>query len=169
MTRTHITVCLLSALAASAQTSAIAANSPNFAREPVVVEYDVDPTWPQQPEHVSPDGWVSGMAMDSENRIWFLRKGPDPVQVYRTDGTFVRTWGKDSFIDPHFLRIDHEGNIWISDFSRHISQKYSLFGRQCECPLAQLLVQSKQAAAILADELQLVDNTTCCILFFDLL
>ena len=86
MIRTRITVCLLFALAVLAQTTATAANSPSFAREPVVVEYDVDPTWPQQPEHVSPDGWVSGMAIDSQNRIWLLRKGPDPVQVYAADG-----------------------------------------------------------------------------------
>lgn len=129
MIRTRIDVCLLLTLAACAQTCAVAANSPNFAREPVVVEYDVDPTWPQRPEHVSPEGWVSGMAIDSQNQIWFLRKGPDPVQVYRTDGTFVRTWGKDSFVDPHFLRIDPEGNIWISDFSQHIIQKYTPEGK----------------------------------------
>jgi hypothetical protein len=40
----------------------------------------------------------------------------------------VRTWGKGRFVEPHFLRIDHEGNIWISDFGQHVIEKYSQEG-----------------------------------------
>jgi len=93
--------------------------------DPVVTEYDVDPTWPKRPEHVSDEGWVSGMAIDAEDQVWFFRKGPDPVQVYTAEGDFVRTWGKDQFINPHHLRIDHEGNVWVADFGQHIVQKYT--------------------------------------------
>lgn len=93
--------------------------------DPVVTEFDVDPTWPKRPDHVSGKGWVSGLAVDAKDQVWFFRRGPDPVQVYTAEGDFVRTWGKDQFINPHHLRIDHEGNIWVVDFGLHIVQKFT--------------------------------------------
>ena len=102
-----------------------AADPPGFAREPVVVEYELDPSWPQRPEDVAAFGWVSGMDLDAQGNIWLFNKGPDPVQVYAPDGRFVRTWGKDQFVDPHQLRIDHEGNIWVADFGLHVVAKYT--------------------------------------------
>src|SRR5262245_54343566 len=91
--------------------------------DPVVTEYDVDPAWPKRPDNVSDKGWVSGLSVDAEDRVWFFRKGPDPVQVYAADGTFIRTWGRDRFLNPHHLRIDHEGNVWVADFGLHVVQK----------------------------------------------
>ncbi len=107
----------------------IKAQNPGYAKEPVIVEYDVDPTWPQIPDHISRKGWVSGLAIDSQGDIWFFKKGPDPVQVYTADGKFVRSWGKGNFVNPHQLRIDHEGNIWVADFGLHIVQKYTPEGK----------------------------------------
>ena len=109
--------------------SELFAQNPGFAKEPVIVEYDVDPAWPHYPEHVSKKGWVSGLAVDDQDQVWFFKKGPDPVQVYTADGKFVRTWGKDNFVNPHQLRIDHEGNIWVTDFGLHIVQKYTPEGK----------------------------------------
>jgi DNA-binding beta-propeller fold protein YncE len=103
--------------------------APGFAREPRLIEYDVDPTWPKRPDHVSDKGWVSGIAVDKDDNVWFFRKGPDPVQVYKPDGAFVRTWGKDHFTDPHHLRIDHEGHVWVADFGQHVVEKYTPEGK----------------------------------------
>ncbi len=105
--------------------SDVLAQNPSFAKEPVIVEYDVDPDWPHYPDDVSRKGWVSGLAIDEEDQVWFFKKGPDPVQVYTADGEFVRTWGKDMFVNPHHLRIDHEGNIWVADFGLHVVQKFT--------------------------------------------
>lgn len=104
--------------------------APGFAKEPTITEYDVDPSWPKYPENVSQKGWVSGMASDKEGNIWVFRKGPDPVQVYRPDGSFVRTWGKGMFQDPHQMRIDKEGNIWLADFGLHIVEKFTPDGKR---------------------------------------
>ncbi len=104
---------------------ACAEDAPGFAVEPNLIEYDVDPTWPQRPDHVSGKGWVSGLAIDDKDQVWFFRKGPDPVQVYTTEGAFVRTWGRGMFENPHQLRIDHEGNIWVTDFGHHVVEKYT--------------------------------------------
>lgn len=97
--------------------------------EPVVVEFDVDPKWPQRPEKISGKGWVSGLAVDAEDRVWFFRKGPDPVQVYTADGEFVRSWGQGLFEQPHHLRIDHQGHVWVADFGLHVVQKFTPEGK----------------------------------------
>ncbi|MEX2287683.1 MAG: peptidyl-alpha-hydroxyglycine alpha-amidating lyase family protein [Planctomycetaceae bacterium] len=108
---------------------ALHADSPNHATEQNLVEYDHDPGWPKRPENVKPWGWVSGIAVDAQNQVWLFNKGPDPVQVYAADGTFVRTWGKDKFLEPHQLRIDREGNVWVADFGLHVVQKYTPEGK----------------------------------------
>ena len=120
--------CLTSLIVLFAFTSALPAQAQE--NDPVVTEYDVDPSWPKRPEHVSGTGWVSGLAVDDKDQVWFFRKGPDPVQVYTADGEFVRTWGKDQFINPHHLRIDHDGNIWVADFGLHIVQKFTPEGEE---------------------------------------
>ncbi|WP_010583866.1 peptidyl-alpha-hydroxyglycine alpha-amidating lyase family protein [Schlesneria paludicola] len=97
--------------------------------DPVVTEFDVDPAWPKRPDHVSGKGWVSGLAVDAQDQVWFFRKGPDPVQVYTADGEFVRTWGKEQFLNPHQMRIDPEGNVWVADFGLHVVQKFSPEGK----------------------------------------
>ena len=97
--------------------------------DPVVTEFDVVPSWPKRPENVSGKGWVSGLAIDKEDRVWFFRKGPDPVQCYTAEGDFVRTWGKDMFVNPHQLRIDHEGHVWVADFGAHVVQKFDQEGK----------------------------------------
>lgn len=109
--------------------TAKAEDAPGYAKAPTIVEFDVDPSWPQRPEHVSGDGWVSGIAVDDHDQVWLFKKGPDPVQVYTTDGRFVKTWGKGRFVDPHQLRIDHQGNVWLADFGRHVVEKYSPDGK----------------------------------------
>ena len=122
VTRWSVLVCLL-AVGSPAAWAQVAAD------DPVVTEYDVVPTWPKRPENVSGKGWVSGLAIDKEDRVWFFRKGPDPVQVYTADGDFVRTWGKGMFENPHQLRIDHEGNVWVADFGSHVVIKFDQEGK----------------------------------------
>ncbi len=105
------------------------AQSKDFLKQPAITEYDVDPDWPQRPDHISGSGWVSGLAVDDQDQVWFFRKGPDPVQVYTADGKFVRSWGRDQFLNPHHLRIGPDGNIWVADFGLHVVQKFSPEGK----------------------------------------
>jgi len=108
----------------------LSAQNPNYAKEPLITEYDPDPEWPQRPEHIAAEGWVSGLAIDDKDQVWFFRKGPDPVQVYTSDGKFVRSWGNDQkFVFPHHLRIGPDGNIWLADFGKHVVQKFTPEGK----------------------------------------
>ena len=96
-----------------------------YAKHPTITEYDVDPNWPQIPAEIGTKGWVSGLAIDNQDQVWFFKKGDNPVQVYTSDGKFVRSWGKGMFVQPHQLRIDPEGNIWLADFGLHVVQKFT--------------------------------------------
>lgn len=122
-------ICLATLCVGLLVSSCNAVSAAEAGDDPVVTEYDVVPTWPQRPEHVSGKGWVSGLAIDKDDRVWFFRKGPDPVQVYTSEGEFVRTWGKGLFENPHQLRIDHEGNVWVADFGAHVVQKFDQEGK----------------------------------------
>ena len=126
MNHFYSTVPLMLALAASPLfIGQAAAQNPTHAVTPTITEYDVDPAWPQRPETISGAGWVSGLAVDNKDQVWFFRKGPDPVQVYSASGEFVRSWGKDRFLNPHQLRIGPDGNIWVADFGLHVVQKFT--------------------------------------------
>jgi 6-bladed beta-propeller len=111
--------------AASGPMPCFAQGYPSHAVDPVIVEYDVDPAWPNHPDTVAPFGWVSGMAIDGLGQVWVFNRGKDPIQVYTAEGEFVRTWGRGDFSDPHQIRIGPEGNIWVADFGLHIVQKYT--------------------------------------------
>ncbi len=105
------------------------AQYPEFPPTPLVVEYDVDTTWPQRPENVKPLGAVSGISVDQDNNVWVFNRGEDQVQVYNVDGGFVRKWEKTIVAEPHHLRIDPVGNIWLTDIGLHVVHQFSPDGK----------------------------------------
>lgn len=101
------------------------AATPNYPPQPTVVEYVVDPGWPQRPAELGPRADVPGVQVDREDRIWCLERGEVPVQIYSTDGRLLRSWGRGRFSGPHSLRFDSQGNVWIADYKRHVVQKFT--------------------------------------------
>jgi DNA-binding beta-propeller fold protein YncE len=88
----------------------------------------VDNSWPQKPESFE---WAQmpGIALDSRDQVYiFTRKSPS-VQVYKTDGTFVRAWDSGDPNGAHFIRIDSEGNIWAANYIEHVVRKHSPDGK----------------------------------------
>jgi len=94
----------------------------------LAVGYKVDPSWPQKPADFQ---WryVTGVAVDSKDRVWMINQLDPPVQVYDRDGKLVDSWGSGYFKAPHFLRIDHAGNVWVADYRQHVVQKFSPKGQ----------------------------------------
>jgi DNA-binding beta-propeller fold protein YncE len=103
------------------------ANAPpaQFLKTNTAVGYTVDPAWPQRPESVAPWEAMSSIAIDAQGNVWTLNRGLDPVQVYDASGKFLRTWGRGTITKPHHLRIDRNGDIWITDIAHHVIQKFS--------------------------------------------
>lgn len=101
------------------------AQYPSVPPEPTVVEYVVDPDWPQRPERLGPPGAVSGVELDANDNVWCVERTDVPVQAYSPDGTLVHGWGQDHLKTVHTIRIDSRGNAWISDIGLHVVRKFT--------------------------------------------
>jgi sugar lactone lactonase YvrE len=88
----------------------------------------VDPHWPQKPAGVT---WaaMSGVDVDANDNIYLFTRSQPAVQVYRPDGTLVRSWSPASCRGAHHVRVDPEGNVWLPEFRNHVLQKYSPQGK----------------------------------------
>src|SRR5262249_4631052 len=61
-------------------------------------------------------GEVPGMAIDdARGRIFAFHRGEPPVIEFDRDGTVVKSWGAKMFVWPHGIRVDRDGNLWITD------------------------------------------------------
>ncbi len=105
------------------------ADYPNYPPQPTVIEYTVDPNWPQRPADLGPPTAVPAIAVDKDDQIWCLDRGEVPVMVYSADGRLVRSWGRGLFGTTHGLRLDPKGNVWITDIKQHVVQKFTPEGK----------------------------------------
>lgn len=101
-----------------------ASNQQNVA----TAHYAVDPTWPRKPEHLT-WGQTPGVTLDDHDQVYVSTRSTPAVQVYRTDGTFVRAWDIKDATGAHFIRVDSEGNIWTTDIKSHLVCKHSPEGK----------------------------------------
>src|SRR6266540_3537978 len=76
-------------------------------------EYRPVAGWPRLPSKVEL-GPVSAVATDAKDRVYVAHRGPKPVLVFDRDGTFLRSWGDDHIKTVHGLRIDPDGNVWVT-------------------------------------------------------
>ena len=101
------------------------AQYPSYPPEPTVIEYVVDPDWPQRPDELGPRGAIAGVEVDGDDQVWAVERTEVPVQVYSPEGKLVRSWGQGKLKGAHTLRFDPEGNVWVSDFSLHVLRKFT--------------------------------------------
>jgi hypothetical protein len=96
----------------------------------MVTWYEVDPLWPQRPVDFG-TGPVSGVALDHRDRVWILTRSVPPVRLYDSDGSFLSAWNwpGGAVKKAHYLRIDPQRNIWLTDVARHVVHKCSPEGK----------------------------------------
>ncbi len=90
--------------------------------------YRVLPSWPTRPKGLT-WGAMAGIAVSPCDQIWTFNRGPVPVQVYTTDGALVNSWGQGQFREPHQVRIDPNGFIWLVDSGLHVAKKFTAEGK----------------------------------------
>lgn len=90
--------------------------------------YQADATWPRRPPSIR-WGPMSGVAVDSQDNVWILSRTDPPVQIYRPDGTFLRSWGEGLLNTPHQLKLDSQGNVWLADSGNHVVLQCTPQGR----------------------------------------
>src|SRR5438105_3070543 len=86
-------------------------------------DYRPVPDWAKLPADVRL-GEVSAVATDSADRVYVFHRGPRPVLVFDRDGRFLRSWGDDVVKTAHGLRIDRDGNVWVTDVGNHQILKF---------------------------------------------
>lgn len=96
--------------------------APAYPRVSLAPHYEVDPNWPQRPADV-PWSDVPGIFVDRQDQVWVFTRTNPPVQVYSTDGRFVRAWGAGVVSNAHHMKIDREGHVWLADVGWHIVRK----------------------------------------------
>ncbi len=81
-------------------------------------------TWARLPE-----GWsfieVTGVATDSQDRVYVFNRGEHPVIVFGPDGTFLRAWGEGMFVRPHGIMIGPDDAVYCTDDGGHTVRKFT--------------------------------------------
>jgi peptidylamidoglycolate lyase len=90
--------------------------------------YEVVHGWPQLPDGFAL-GQVSGVGVDSHNRIWVFHRGDRPIMGFDgATGKLVASWGDGMFATAHGLTVDSKDNIWVTDVGHHQVYKFTNSG-----------------------------------------
>ncbi|MGW4336012.1 hypothetical protein ACWEK5_24870 [Rhodococcus koreensis] len=90
-----------------------------------VVNYDEVADWSGQPWNRD----VTGVAVDSHDRVYLLQRGPIAVTVLDRDGAVVDRWRNEWFSDrPHLISIGRDDLVRIADDGGHRVFTFDLDG-----------------------------------------
>lgn len=90
--------------------------------------YEVVEGWGKLPEGRDL-GLVSGMACDSQDRVYVFNRSPQPaVLVFDREGNFLKSWGEDIFSSPHGIWISPDDHIYCTDTEDHTVRILSVDG-----------------------------------------
>lgn len=94
----------------------------------VLPDYRPTADWPKLPDGLKL-GRVSGVATDSADRVYVFHRGKQPILVFDRDGKFLRSWGDGVVDTAHGLRLDPDGNVWVTDIGHHLVMKFDPQGK----------------------------------------
>lgn len=74
---------------------------------------------------------VSGVTINSDKHLLAFHRGEQPFLEFDADGKFIRQFGpKDFFRFSHGMRLDKDGNIWVTDMRLHLVLKFDQQGNE---------------------------------------
>jgi sugar lactone lactonase YvrE len=92
-------------------------------------QYEVIPDWGRGPE-IPAFGLVSGVACDSQDRVYVFIRLPQPeVLVFDPDGRLRDRWGQDLFTKPHGIWISPDDHLYLTDTASHTVLKTTRDGQ----------------------------------------
>jgi len=74
-------------------------------------------------------GASSSVTFDSNGHLFVLSRGAKPLTEFDENGKFMRAFGEGLFTRSHGIRIDKDGNIWVTDVGAHTVMKLSPQGQ----------------------------------------
>lgn len=105
-----------------------------FPHEGGLLKYRVNIRFGEEPDTM-PDGWkfgrVSAVSTDAKGDVYVFHRGrkADPLIVFDGKGKYLRSWGRGMFGNEHGLRVDPDGNIWVTDNGDHQAIKFDPNGK----------------------------------------
>ncbi|MBI3210925.1 MAG: SMP-30/gluconolactonase/LRE family protein [Candidatus Solibacter usitatus] len=106
-----------------------------YPHEGGLLKYRVNIRFGEEPDTM-PDGFkfgrVSAVATNREaTEVYVFQRGKkaDPIVVFDTKGKYLRSWGKGIFGNPHGMRVDKAGNVWVTDNGDHQVMKFDRNGK----------------------------------------
>lgn len=72
---------------------------------------------------------VAGVALDSRDRAFVFNRGPHPVAVFDSDGSFLYSWGEGVFVRPHGITVGPDDCVYCCDDGGHVVKKFTPDGR----------------------------------------
>lgn len=99
------------------------------------LQYRVQNRFGEEPPSMPHDwsfGRVSAVATDfTGQEVYVFQRGKvaDPIVVFDTKGKYLRSWGRGMFNNPHGLRLDREGNVWVTENADHQVLKFTREGK----------------------------------------
>jgi len=86
--------------------------------------------WVHFPPEVTKWGGATGVDVDSHDNVYvFHRNDAMPIMAFDRNGKFLRAWGQGMFTTTHFLRVDREGNVWVTDRGAQVVYKFNNQGK----------------------------------------
>lgn len=90
--------------------------------------FGVESRWDLFPGN-GPHGEAVGVACDSKDRVYVFLRGPHPVRVYESDGTFIASWGEGVFARPHGIYIGPDDTVYCTDDFGHTVRAFTTEGK----------------------------------------
>ncbi len=76
--------------------------------------FRVHEDWQQAPPDLEIK--AAAVAVDSQDRVFCFNRNPaHPVVILDRDGNFLSSWGAGLFKQPHAIRFDDKGALWLTD------------------------------------------------------
>jgi DNA-binding beta-propeller fold protein YncE len=92
--------------------------------------FKLEEGWAHFPPEVTKWGGATGVDVDSHDNVYvFHRNDAMPIMAFNRDGKFLRAWGQGMFQTTHFLRVDRNGNVWVTDRGAMVAYKFSPEGK----------------------------------------
>ncbi len=90
--------------------------------------YEVITDWAKLPSGWT-FGWIPGVAVDSQDRVYVYSRSEHPMMVFDRDGNFLTSWGDDVLENAHGIFIDSDDNIYCTEWSSHCVHKFNPDGQ----------------------------------------
>ena len=93
--------------------------------------YEFVEDWAKLPDGVNFQE-CPGVACDSNDNVFVLTRGKQPIMVFDRDGNYMRSFGEGLFSDnrTHGLYIGHDDSVLAADDGIHTIQKFSSNGEK---------------------------------------